>query len=215
VRPRGVDDAAAFAEADVSAYYETIALHTARNAEEMRGSFVPLRADPALAATLRQRYKGDADGPLVGIAWGSSNSEKALPDMKSWAPLLGWPAPNFVSLQYGDIAHDLEILQELAGGRIIRDPSIDQIVDLDGFAAQIAALDAVVAISNTTIDMAGMLDVPTVHIRDDNLSSAIWPRSGPTPIYPDMVMLYKQRRLWSEVLVEARAHVERMTSAKR
>jgi hypothetical protein len=215
VRPRGVDDAAAFAEADVSAYYETIALHTARNAEEMRSSFVPLRADPALAATLRQRYKGDADGPLVGIAWGSSNSEKALPDMKSWAPLLGWPAPNFVSLQYGDIAHDLEILEELAGGRIIRDPSIDQIVDLDGFAAQIAALDAVVAISNTTIDMAGMLDVPTVHIRDDNLSSAIWPRSGPTPIYPDMVMLYKQRRLWSEVLVEARAHVERMTSAKR
>ena len=29
VRPRGIDDAAAFAEADVGAYYETIALHTA------------------------------------------------------------------------------------------------------------------------------------------------------------------------------------------
>jgi hypothetical protein len=215
VRPRGVDDNAAFAEADVDAYYETVAFQTAKDAEQVRRSFVPLRADPAVAEKLRQRYRVSADGPLIGIAWGSSNSDKALPDLKSWSPLLSWPSANFVSLQYGDIARDLEVLQELAGGRIIRDTSIDQLVDLDGFAAQIAALDAVVAISNTTVDMAGMLGGPTVHIRDDNLSSAIWPRSGPTPLYPDMIMLYKQRRLWSEVLAEARGHLEKIVATKR
>ena len=102
----------------------------------------------------------------------------------------------------------------MGGGRIIRDPSIDQLVDLDGFAAQIAALDAVVSISNTTIDVAGMLGKPTVHIRDDNLSSAIWPRSGPTPFYPGMIMLYKQRRPWSDVLAEARAHLEKLIPEK-
>ena len=40
-----------------------------------------------------------------------------------------------------------------------------------------------VAISNTTVDMAGMLNAPTLHIRDDK-SSAIWPQSGPSPWYP-------------------------------
>ena len=66
----------------------------------------------------------------------------------------------------------LRRLRELTGGRVIHDTEINQLVDLDGFAAQIAALDGVISISNTTIDMAGMLAVPTVHIRDDNLSSA-------------------------------------------
>jgi hypothetical protein len=30
MRPRGIDDAAAFADADVAAYYETVALHASR-----------------------------------------------------------------------------------------------------------------------------------------------------------------------------------------
>ena len=122
---------------------------------------------------------------------------------------------SFVSLQYGDIASDLEILQKLAGGRMIRDASIDQLVDLDGFAAQIAALDAVVSISNTTIDVAGMLGGSIVHIRDDNISSAIWPRSGPTPFYPGMIMLYKERRPWSKVLAEARTRLEQVIATTR
>ena len=81
---------------------------------------------------------------------------------------------------------------------MINDTKIDQLLDLDGFAAQIAALDAVMSISNTTIDMAGMLGTPTLHIRDDK-SSQIWPLSGPSPWYPDMVFLYKQQRPWSDV----------------
>ena len=212
MRPRGIDDNAAFAEADVAAHYEMIALRYAKTADEMRRSFVPLRADPTLVDALRQRYRLKAHGPLLGISWWSSNERKVLPDLKSWAPLLGWSSATFVSLQYGDIASDLEMLQELAGGRVIHDTEINQLVDLDGFAAQIAALDAVVSISNTTIDMAGMLDAPTVHIRDDK-SSQIWPLSGPSPWYPDMIFLYKQQRPWSDVFAEARIRLEQMMSA--
>ena len=108
VRPRDIDDAVALAEVDVAAYYETIALHYAKNAEEMRCSFVPLRADPTLVASVRERYKMRSHTPIVGISWGSSNENKVLPDLRSWAPLLGWTSANFVSLQYGDIEHDLE-----------------------------------------------------------------------------------------------------------
>ena len=148
MRPRGIDNAAAFAEADVAAYYETIALHYANTAEEMRRSFVPLRADPTRSGALQRRYKLGSSGPLLGISWESSNENKVLPALESWAPLLGWPSATFVSLQYGNIERDLEVLRGF-GGRVIHDTEIEQLVDLDGFAAQIAALDAAVSINNT------------------------------------------------------------------
>ena len=204
-RPRGVDDDAVLAEVDVAAYYETIAFHTVRASEDMRHSFVTLNPDPSRVASIRQRYRPILDGPLIGISWWSSNKKKDR------APSLGWKEAGFVSLQYGDTAHDLEVLQNLAGARVIQDSEIDQLADLDGFAAQIAALDAVVSISNTTIDMAGMIGVPTVHIRDDKFSNS-WPLSGPSGWYPDMPFLYRQHRPWPEVLAEARMRVERMIS---
>jgi hypothetical protein len=213
VRQRGLDDAGAFGEADVAAYYETIALRYARTADELRRSFFALRADPMRVKTLRQRYKKRSSGLLIGIAWGSSNKNKSLPPLESWAALFDWPSASFISLQYGEIECDLARLRDL-GGRIIHDPQIDQLVDLDGFAAQVAALDAVVSISNTTIDMAGMLGVPTVHVRDD-AASAIWPRFGRSPWYPDMIFLYREGRVWTEVFAEARAHVENIVAAAR
>ena len=211
VRPSGIDDAAAFAEADIAAYYETIAFHLAKNAEDMRRAFVPLRADPRRVSSIRQRYRRASEAPLIGLSWGSSNESKVLPNLEDWAPLLDWPAANFVSLQYGDIRRDLEVLRSSAGSRVIHDPAIDQLTDFDGFAAQISALDAVVSISNTTSDMAGMLGTPTLHIRDDK-ATAIWPRSGPSPWYPDMIFLYKQKRPWPKVLAEARSLLEQTIS---
>jgi hypothetical protein len=212
VRPRGGDDAAALAEADVAAYYETVALHTVKTAEDMKRSFVPLRGDLERVAALRQRYSAKAAGPLIGLSWTSKNTDKVLPALEDWAPLLAWAPATFVSLQYGDIESDLERMREITGGRVIHDPEIDQWTNLDGYAAQIAALDAVVSISNTTIDVAGMMGVPTVHVRDDNLSSAVWPRSGPSPWYPDMIFLYRERRPWSQVFAEAKTRLEQVLS---
>ena len=85
VRPRGIDEAAAFAEADVAAYYETIALHTVKTAEDMKRSFVSLRGDPERVGALRQRYQANARGPLLGLSWTSKNTDKVLPDLKDWS----------------------------------------------------------------------------------------------------------------------------------
>src|SRR3546814_6681456 len=64
----------------------------------------------------------------------------------------------WISLQYGDCAEDLAALRG-AGIAIHDDPAIDSFRDLDGFAAQIAALDEVVTVSNTTVHVAGGLAV--------------------------------------------------------
>ena len=70
VRPRGIDEAAAFAEADVAAYYETIALHTVKTAEDMKRSFVsfawrPGRASAHSANATRRECARAADWHLM------------------------------------------------------------------------------------------------------------------------------------------------------
>ena len=73
--------------------------------------------------------------------------------------------------------------------------------DLDAFAAQVAALDAVVTISNTTAHMAGGLGVATLLMLD---TSPIWywrTEGEDSPWYP-LVKLFRQRQAgdWGEVV---------------
>ena len=57
-------------------------------------------------------------------------------------------------------------------------------LDLDGFAAQVAGVRGVLTISNTTAHLAGALCVPCVVILD-NGSITNWPDHGDTtPLYP-------------------------------
>ena len=65
----------------------------------------------------------------------------------------------FLSLQYGDCQADLAIAVA-AGLDIFADPTIDPLVDLDGFAAQVSAVDAVISIDNSTAHFAGALGRP-------------------------------------------------------
>lgn len=47
------------------------------------------------------------------------------------------------------------------GARITVDPEVDSLLDLDLYAAQVAAMDLVVTVSNTAAHMAGALGAPT------------------------------------------------------
>jgi ADP-heptose:LPS heptosyltransferase len=65
----------------------------------------------------------------------------------------------FLALQYGDSA--TEIAQARGQGfRVITDPEIDPTANIDGLAAQIAAIDLVISISNTTVHLAGAANRP-------------------------------------------------------
>ena len=123
-----------------------------------------LVADSSLRNQLRNRYQDGTTDLLVGVAWSSNNKnigdDKSLP-LLDLVPLAGIPGIRLVDLQYGDTKAQRDAFTSKTGTNILHDDGIDQMADLDAFAAQVAAMDLVVTISNTTAHFAGALGVPT------------------------------------------------------
>jgi hypothetical protein len=142
---------------------------------------------------------------VVGLSWWSSHFGKDLPGIEHWTELVRSTPAVFVSLQYGEVAADLAALRAAAPARFLVDASVDQMVDMDRFAAQLGALDAVVTISNTGAHLAGGMGVPTQLIRDDWFRRA-WPvLSDRTPWYPRVRVRGKDGRTWAAVFEQVRA----------
>jgi hypothetical protein len=210
VRIEGEEEISAV-NADTFACFETLATHFWPDEPGARAPFVALQPDLQLVAELREAYLGGGPGPLIGFAWGSLNKSKDLPALADWRPLLGRLPGRLVSLQYGDVSPALAELECYAPGRIIHDPSVDQLSNMDRFAAQIAALDAVVTISNTGANLAGALGVPTIVMLDDGFRLS-WPTYSETvATYPSIRLIRKRGRPWSGVLLEAADKISRIT----
>jgi tetratricopeptide (TPR) repeat protein len=123
-----------------------------------------LRADPEKTKALRDKYKAGEDVRLVGLAWQSPLGRFA--GMKSLLlrdlePVFKLSGTRFVDLQYGETEPERTQLESDLGVAIVHDDDIDQMTDLDAFAAQIAAMDGVLAVSGSAAHMAGALGVPT------------------------------------------------------
>ncbi len=164
-----------------------------------------LRADPAQANRLRASYKTD-DRPVIGIAWRTSNAKNGrarsiAPSL--WAPLLRTLPARFISLQYGDTSGELAEAAT-AGLEVLQDPAVDQMRDLDAFAAQIAALDAVLTIDNSTAHFAGALDRPT-WVLLPTPADWRWRSHGSTTPWYRSVRLHRRAggESWTEPLARA------------
>jgi len=124
-----------------------------------------LKSDPVKTAALRRSYEGLAQGRrIVGLSWRSKNpkiGKNKTADLVNFAPVLSVPGVMFVNLQYGDCAADLSAIKDRLGVDIHNDVSINPLADMDGFFAQVAAMDLVITTSNTTVHVAGSLNVPT------------------------------------------------------
>lgn len=177
-----------------------------------------LRPDPAKVAYLRARYRRVSGGrPVIGIAWKSKNIKfqgKNVP-LAEWAPVLDSKGAMFLSVQYGDVDADLAAVEAQLGIRIPRDVEIDPLVDLDGFAAQLAAVDMVISTSNSTVHQACALGRPVwtlVHVRPD------WRwglRGERSPWFPSL-RLYRQmdRDDWAPVLERVGADLRDWIAAR-
>jgi|GEM_PF-630887 len=193
---------AAYAEADKIAGFEHVNAYCGADAEAVARSFVPLRPEAKIVEELSARYRGSGDKPLIGISWGSSAYAKDTPELDDWIALIASVDAKFVSLQYGKVTGELARLAAGSQKTIINDASVDQLTNMDRFAAQIVSLDAVVTISNTGAHLTGALGVPVIIIIDDNFRR-IWPvGTDRTPYYPAATIVAKNGRGWAAVMEE-------------
>jgi tetratricopeptide (TPR) repeat protein len=124
-----------------------------------------LFADSVARDQFRARYRDDDSQQkrVIGLAWHTTNCKTGRYrsiELAEFAPLFTQPNIRWISLQYGD--HDaLQKEADEADAPLLIDRSVDQLANLDIFAAQIAALDLVITIDNSTAHLAGALGLPT------------------------------------------------------
>jgi tetratricopeptide (TPR) repeat protein len=152
-----------------------------------------LAADPAAVAAFKAALPA---GRNVGIAWRSTSAStgpfKTTP-LAAWEAVLRVPGVTFHSLQYGDVDAEIAAARAAFGADIRVDHSVDAVRDVDRFAAQVAALDLVISVSNTTVHIAGALGRPVWTLVPEGQGAHwYWFRDrADSPWYPSM-RLYRQ-----------------------
>lgn len=113
----------------------------------------------------RERYRALGSSLKVGIAWrgGKSADQQRLRSipLAQWQSLLKHAGVDFISLQHGDCQEEMAQFAAQTGISLHTWPDTDPLSDLDDFAAQIAALDLVIAVDNSTVHLAGALGKET------------------------------------------------------
>lgn len=110
-----------------------------------------------LRTELQQRHPGKR---LVGITWRSvapkTGGRRTIP-ISLWRAVASVPGIALISLQYGLKQEDLDGFRDAAGSAIDHSHGIEPILDLDGLAALVAAVDLVLCPANNTVHFAGAL----------------------------------------------------------
>jgi hypothetical protein len=140
-----------------------------------------------------------------------------------WRSILETPDCAFISLQYGDIGRDLEALRRETGHTVHWDREVDPTQFLDPFTAQIAAMDLVISVDNSTVHFAGAVGKPCWVLLPVN-SDWRWMIDRTSSIWYDSLELWRQqigegwqpvvarvaerlREIGSEPLIDAQAEI--------
>ena len=165
------------------------------------------------------RYKQLADGrPLIGISWrgGNKGKESRNISLKQWADLIAMRNFCFINLQYGDVIDEINEFTAATGIPIYSDGQVDSSKDLDDFFAQVAAMDLVVSIANSTAHIVGSLGKPALiflpHVPDWrwmlDRTDSLW--------YPEITLLRQSREgSWSDVLQQAKTALTQIYAIRR
>jgi Flp pilus assembly protein TadD len=152
-----------------------------------------LKSDATLTSTLRHKYSDMANGrKVVGISWSSGGARglAKTPPLETWRPLLQQENVFFISLQYAPAPEDIAALSDMNGQPVYVDHDIDHVSSIDNAAAQIAAVDGVVTVSNTAAHLAGALGRPVATVIPSGFGGFwYWFRERTdSPWYPSMAL---------------------------
>jgi hypothetical protein len=155
---------AAVTAADYQIPLGSLGVYFRRRFEDFPRRAEYLKPDPEKVARFRARYEQLASGRrIVGLSWKSKKPRGGAGKstrLMEWEPLLRTPDVLFVNLQYGDCSAELAEVKAKLGVEVFADMDVDPMGEMDNFFAQVAALDLVISTSNTTVHVAGSINVP-------------------------------------------------------
>ena len=177
------------------------------NQDTIDSLYIPLLPNKETALELSEKYKhkNQENLPFIGIEWGTFGPRKDEAPIKLWVDLVKSINVVFVILQYkyDDHSSVVSALELAAPNRIIVDDSVNQLVDLNQFSAQLSILDAMVSTHSSDSDFAGALGIPTYLVCDDLFRRACPVQSfNKIPWFPNAVLYGKNNREWSTVFNE-------------
>ena len=173
-----------------------------------RGYLVP---DAARVARWRERLAALGPGRRIGISWRGGTEKtggaRRSTRLEDWLPLLRRDGARCVSLQYGEVAAELDALERSHGVRLAHWNEAGD--DMEEHAALIASLDLVVTVCNTALHMAGALGVPVWGLVPARPGWRYLQRGSRMPWYPS-ARLFRQRTPggWKEVFADLERALE-------
>lgn len=173
-----------------------------------------LLAEPKARHAWRQRFDALGPGLKIGISWraGGQPSErrKRTTTLDQWLPLISVPGVHWINLQYGESVDEVAACRQQHGVPIHDFAEGDPLVDLDGFAAKMAALDLVISVGNATVHMAGALGVPAWNLLP-KVPGWRWGLTGEQSLWYPSVRLIRQtqRGEWANVFADVRDRLQK------
>jgi tetratricopeptide (TPR) repeat protein len=164
------------------------------------GYLVP---DPTRVNVSRQQLDALGNGPKIGISWrgGTPATGQTIRSiaLESLMPILGVRPAHFVSLQYGNVNAEVSALA--TRHNIVVHELVSANGDLDGVAALIANLDAVITVCTTAAHLAGALGKRTLVLVPAVAEWRYLAAGSSIPWYPSL-RLFRQQRLyeWDDVI---------------
>ncbi len=172
-----------------------------------------LAANPGSVGKWKSKLDQLGPGLKVGISWraGGQPGERQMRNttLEQWLPILSLPSVQLINLQYGDCVEELAAMRRSTNVEVHDWPDADPLIDMDAFAAKIAALDLVVSVDNSTVHLAGALGVPT-WVLLAHVPGWRWMLGDSRSVWYSAVRLFRQptRGDWASVL----GHVGRLLS---
>src|SRR5690606_27533843 len=185
----------------------SLPLYLRRTAEEFPKQHSFLVPDESLVQMWRERFAALGPGLKIGISWRAGGKpqerRKRMIPLELWKSVLTTPGVHFVNLQYSDSSEEIAEVERELGVRIHDWEEGDPLVDMDGFAARIAALDLVISVGNATVHMAGAVGTRAWTLLP-MVPSWRWMVEGEqSPWYPSVRLFRQPRRYaWQPVLEE-------------
>ncbi|HET6514377.1 MAG TPA: FkbM family methyltransferase [Thermodesulfovibrionales bacterium] len=182
----------------------SLPLHLRPNVRSFPQQKFYLIADPKRREKWQNRFSALGEGLKVGVSWrgGKESSVRTMRSTKldEWISVLSVPHVHFINLQYGDCTEEFQSVRYNLGITIHDWDDADPLKDLDDFAAQIAELDLVISVDNSTVHMAGALGVPVWALLPRGCDWRWMKDHEDTPWYPSVRLFrQKQHQDWKKI----------------